>query len=102
MGMLDASKPIMNTTYFKTSLPDFYTAYPDAAITYKVTNTRYPRAEFDHDNIILDMPVELTVEVAGTDVAVLSLDLTVEGIMQTYINFLSGKFPSTKHTTTIK
>jgi len=101
-ALLDASNPIMNTAYFKTSIPEFYTAYPDAAITYSVVNTRYPRAEFDHDNIILDMPVELSVQVAGADVLTLALSLTVEGNMQHSNNVLSGQVTSATHTSSIK
>ena len=101
-ALLDASNPVMNTAFFKTSIPEFYTAYPDAAITYTVVNTRYPRAEFDHDNVILDMPVDLSVQVGGTEVASLSVALTVEGNMQHTNNVLSGQVTSASHTTTIK
>ena len=101
-AQLDASNPVMNTAYFKTSVPALYTAYPDAAITYSVVNTRYPRAEFDHDNVILDMPVDLTVQVAGADVLSLALSLTVEGNMKHMNNVLSGQITAATHTTTIK
>lgn len=101
-AQIDASNPVMNTAYFKTSIPDFYAAYPDAAITYKVVNTRYPLAEFDHDNVILDMPVDLTVQVGGADVLTLGLSLTVEGNMQHANNVLSGQVTSASHTTTVK
>jgi len=100
--ILDASDPVMNTAYFKTSVPEFYNAYPDAAITYNVVNTRFPRAEFDHNNIILDMPVDLKVQVGGADVLNLAISLTVEGNMQHVNNVLSGQVTSATHTTSIK
>lgn len=99
--VLDATNPVMNTAYFKTSIPDFYNAYPDSAIVYSVVNTRYPRAEFDHDNVIVDMPVNLMVEVGGSDVITLAITLTVEGNMQHTNNVLSGQITSATHTTSI-
>jgi len=96
-----ATNPIMNTAHFKTSLPQLYTAYPDQAVVYKISNTRYPHVEFANDNVIINMPLDLTVQVAGTDVLTLTLSLTVNGIGEHNNNILSGEIKGVSHTTAV-
>lgn len=98
---LSSDNPIFNTAYFSTSLPQLYTAHPDAALTYKIENTRYPKAEFDHDNVILDMPLTLSVQTGGADIAVLSIHLTVEGNIQQANTKISGAISSATHVTSV-
>ena len=38
-----ADNAILNTAYFKASLPQLYTAHPDEALQYKISNTRSVR-----------------------------------------------------------
>jgi len=98
---ITADNPILNTAYFATSFPQLYNAYPDAALTYKAENTRYPKAEFDNDKILLDVPLTLTVQTGGADVLVLSVHANVEGSIQQTNTKISGSITNTEHTVTV-
>ena len=100
-AQIPATNPIMNTAFFKTSVPAFYAAYPDAAIVYSVKNTRYPEVEFDKDLVIAGMPVEITISVGTATVATVATDLTVKGTVAQANNVISGSITSAAHTSSV-
>jgi len=92
-----ASNPLMNTAYYQTILPGLYSAHPDTPITYKVVNTRYPTIQFLHQNILLHLPVNVVLEVAGSKAITASVTLGVSGVVKVSGGDITASVTSITH-----
>ena len=70
---------LTNTAYFKKSLPQLYNKYPNKDVTYTITNTRFPKLEFDKGLQMIDVPLRVLVKVDGATIINLKLSLKTRG-----------------------
>lgn len=98
---VDASNEILNTKYFTNILPELYTAYPDMPMSFTLVNTRYPKIEFNANEVIIDMPVDLSVKVSGQMVMSLTVKLTTKCSLKNVNNVVSGEVVESDYATTV-
>lgn len=92
---------LLNSAYFKDSLPQLYNTYPNSAITYRIWNLDYPNVEFDKDLIMVEVPLRISIKVGGAVILSVKMQLKTKGSVSIDGAHLFGAVDSIKHTTTV-